>query len=291
MQGDGRASRMSPMLLRIEFTASDSFQPMGELLPRLSTLTSSSQAPYPSPRRVRHGSLIALLLLFRTEPLSLGSLRSFHCSMMSMKNRKLAAARRYFSVALFLKSPSAGVTRYPCPVEPGLSSFAEISPRARGCPARSRVYCSESQSESQTQPPFLPHSKTPSDRLARGRFICRKASQSFAAAAAKKDWDHFFRRPVRRKKYSPPCKCGICASATHKLCARQGAVPLPMGAQRSGSHWSSSERVEFQLAVFRRKVDAGDRFEIAVDDLLGHRILDELLDGAAQVARAVRRRV
>ena len=32
--------------------------------------------------------------------------------------------RRYISVALFLKSPSAGVTRYPCPVEPGLSSSA-----------------------------------------------------------------------------------------------------------------------------------------------------------------------
>ena len=30
---------------------------------------------------------------------------------------------RYISVALVLRSPSAGVTRYPCPVEPGLSSF------------------------------------------------------------------------------------------------------------------------------------------------------------------------
>ena len=30
--------------------------------------------------------------------------------------------RRYISVALVLRSPSAGVTRYPCPVEPGLSS-------------------------------------------------------------------------------------------------------------------------------------------------------------------------
>jgi len=29
---------------------------------------------------------------------------------------------RYISVALVLRSPSAGVTRYPCPVEPGLSS-------------------------------------------------------------------------------------------------------------------------------------------------------------------------
>ena len=33
------------------------------------------------------------------------------------------AGGRYISVALFLKSPSAGVTRYPCPVEPGLSSW------------------------------------------------------------------------------------------------------------------------------------------------------------------------
>ena len=31
---------------------------------------------------------------------------------------------RYLSVALVLRSPSAGVTRYPCPVEPGLSSPA-----------------------------------------------------------------------------------------------------------------------------------------------------------------------
>lgn len=29
---------------------------------------------------------------------------------------------RYISVALFLGSPPAGVTRYPCPAEPGLSS-------------------------------------------------------------------------------------------------------------------------------------------------------------------------
>ena len=31
---------------------------------------------------------------------------------------------RYISVALVLRSPSAGVTRYPCPAEPGLSSSA-----------------------------------------------------------------------------------------------------------------------------------------------------------------------
>ncbi len=37
-------------------------------------------------------------------------------------------AGRYLSVALFLKSPSAGVTRYPCPVEPGLSSCTAFRP-------------------------------------------------------------------------------------------------------------------------------------------------------------------
>ena len=37
-------------------------------------------------------------------------------------------AMRYISVALVLRSPSAGVTRYPCPVEPGLSSSAAFRP-------------------------------------------------------------------------------------------------------------------------------------------------------------------
>ena len=35
---------------------------------------------------------------------------------------------RYISVALVLRSPSAGVTRYPCPAEPGLSSFGAFRP-------------------------------------------------------------------------------------------------------------------------------------------------------------------
>ena len=51
------------------------------------------------------------------------------------------AARRYISVALFLKSPSAGVTRYPCPVEPGLSSCERRWALTRGCPFRSLYYC------------------------------------------------------------------------------------------------------------------------------------------------------
>ena len=52
-----------------------------------------------------------------------------------LPDMELATTRRYISVALFLKSPSAGVTRYPCPVEPGLSSQTGLSPRPRGCPA------------------------------------------------------------------------------------------------------------------------------------------------------------
>ena len=52
-----------------------------------------------------------------------------------------ASARRYFSVALFLKSPSAGVTRYPCPVEPGLSSWTAFRPaHATVCLPRS-LHC------------------------------------------------------------------------------------------------------------------------------------------------------
>jgi hypothetical protein len=69
----GQAICSPTVLLRIEFTASTCLQAMGELLPRLSTLTGKG-------------------------------------------------CRRYISVALVRGSPLAGVTRYPCPVEPGLSS-------------------------------------------------------------------------------------------------------------------------------------------------------------------------
>ena len=60
----GRPIAPIPVLLRIEFTASDTLEPMGELLPRLSTLTYTWY-------------------------------------------------RRYISVALSLRSPSAAVSRYP----------------------------------------------------------------------------------------------------------------------------------------------------------------------------------
>ena len=50
-------------------------------------------------------------------------------------------SQRYISVALFLRSLWAGVTRYPCPAEPGLSSCAAFRRCARDCPARSLRYC------------------------------------------------------------------------------------------------------------------------------------------------------
>ena len=59
-----------------------------------------------------------------------------------------AEARRSVSVALVLMSPSAGVTRYPCPVEPGLSSRTAFRlvpaaiERTRSCQCRRRGHSS-----------------------------------------------------------------------------------------------------------------------------------------------------
>ena len=51
--------------------------------------------------------------------------------------KRIQGARRYLSVALFLGSPPAGVTRYPCPMEPGLSSERAFRPR----PAAAQLAC------------------------------------------------------------------------------------------------------------------------------------------------------
>ena len=48
--------------------------------------------------------------------------------------------QRYLSVALVLRFPSAGVTRYPCPVEPGLSSSGAFRlPSAAVRPGRGNI--------------------------------------------------------------------------------------------------------------------------------------------------------
>ena len=97
------------VLLRIEFTAMSSFQSSGELLPHLSTLTLgvTSFISFASPQAAKLDHFAAPPLPTETTLLGFG---------------RSPTTRRYISVALFLKSPSAGVTRYPCPVEPGLSS-------------------------------------------------------------------------------------------------------------------------------------------------------------------------
>ena len=52
----------------------------------------------------------------------------------------LQKAGRYLSVALVLGSPPAGVTRYPCPVEPGLSSSGSFRfPSAAVRPGRGSI--------------------------------------------------------------------------------------------------------------------------------------------------------
>ena len=68
--GSGRADLYAPMpvLLRIEFTASQCSHVTGELLPRLSTLTSWARAPYPLLCRMRQSKVISLRLLSLQKP-------------------------------------------------------------------------------------------------------------------------------------------------------------------------------------------------------------------------------
>ena len=68
----------------------------------------------------------------------------------------LHCLRRFISVALFLRSLWAGVTRYPCPAEPGLSSCAAFRRCARDCPTRSRMYCTLFAGKSQMDCNFFP---------------------------------------------------------------------------------------------------------------------------------------
>ena len=53
---------------------------------------------------------------------SIGHSRADGCALTAPFHPYLRYLRRSISVALFLRSLWAGVTRYPCPVEPGLSS-------------------------------------------------------------------------------------------------------------------------------------------------------------------------
>ena len=104
----GPALSSPTVLLRIEFTAVTCLHAPGELLPHLSTISSlkSLYLGFPCGHPQARISLVDL----PHDPLALGS-----CG-----DPKLT--RKSISVALVRGSPLAGVTRYPCPVEPGLSS-------------------------------------------------------------------------------------------------------------------------------------------------------------------------
>ena len=68
---------------------------------------------------------------------------------LSTLTRRHGADGRYISVALFLKSPSAGVTRYPCPVEPGLSSWTGFRPAPATIQRTRRINSTQTAAESQ----------------------------------------------------------------------------------------------------------------------------------------------
>ena len=107
-----------------------------------------------------------------------------------------ASARRYLSVALFLKSPSAGVTRYPCPMEPGLSSWTGFRPVPAAVQRTRSLHCSEGGGESQR------------------KFTALAGSAAFSPA-------------VR-----PPPADSPCGSAPRPFCTaspRPTASPLPAG--------------------------------------------------------------
>ena len=112
----------------------------------LKSSATGSVTPAVRPAHIFAMVMVSLRALSPQRTASLGSLRSVE---KTKKNRKLATTRRYISVALFLKSPSAGVTRYPRPMEPGLSSrtgFRHVPATVR---RTRRLYCSEAPPESQ----------------------------------------------------------------------------------------------------------------------------------------------
>ncbi len=129
---DGRAGlvSLSTVLLRIEFTAPACLHAAGELLPRLSTLTSSQSALTSvsgKSQRLSPKTAFAPLLL-----LSPRKRRAFVGTPFDFSPG--GGSTRYISVALVRGFPLAGVTRYPCPVEPGLSSrtgFRRVRAAAR----------------------------------------------------------------------------------------------------------------------------------------------------------------
>ena len=70
----------------------------------------------------------------------MGWVRSYRTFSPFLSLAEAGKEQRYLSVALVLGSPPAGVTRYPCPVEPGLSSSGSFRfPSAAVRPGRKNI--------------------------------------------------------------------------------------------------------------------------------------------------------
>ncbi len=108
------------------------------------------------------------------------------------------AGGRYISVALFLKSPSAGVTRYPCPVEPGLSSWTGFRPAPATIQRTRRINSTQTAAESQR------------------KFTERGGSAAFYPVP--------FPPPTGSPRESAPRRCGTA------LPHPTGSLPVPDGA-------------------------------------------------------------
>ena len=145
----GRPVAPIPVLLRIEFTATDAF----------------------TRRRV-----------------------SSYLAFPPLPHRRKAVGR-YISGALFLKSPSAGVTRYPCPVEPGLSSWTGFRPAPATIQRTRRINSTQTAAESQR------------------KFTERGGSAAFYPVP--------FPPPTGSPRESAPCRCGTA------LPHPTGSLPAP----------------------------------------------------------------
>jgi len=99
-------------------------------------------AGFKPPDRKQPGRLCLLCGVAPDRVCSDGCFHTIGCALTAPFHPYCAeTAQRYISVALFLKLPSAGVTRYPCPMEPGLSSCTAFRHGTRDCPIWSRSYC------------------------------------------------------------------------------------------------------------------------------------------------------
>ena len=111
-QGEHSISRVLSHLRGDDYLSS---QPIARLLKRR------------NPEGQRATSTLPYSVLLRmgfTKPAGLPTAGALLPHLSTLAGGGASRLRRFISVALFLRSLWAGVTRYPCPVEPGLSSSA-----------------------------------------------------------------------------------------------------------------------------------------------------------------------